>query len=86
MTLLVYKLFEEYFNYLLHLLNSCLLHYLLSSDDSNAITLQKVVITSYISLLVITSPLLNHIKGNTSRFGSAIQVLPSDIGKYFSSL
>ena len=22
--------------------------------------------------------------GNTSRFGSAIQVLPSDIGKYFS--
>ena len=31
------------------------------------------------------SPLLNHIKGNTSRFGSAIQVLPSDIRKYFSS-
>ena len=31
------------------------------------------------------SPSLNHIKGNTSRFGSAIQVLPSDIGKYFSS-
>ena len=33
----------------------------------------------------LTSPLLNYIKGNTSRFGSAIQVLPSDIGKYFSS-
>ena len=32
-----------------------------------------------------TSPLLNHIKGNTSSFGSAIQVLPSDIRKYFSS-
>ena len=31
------------------------------------------------------SPLLNHIKGNTSSFGSAIQVLPSDIRKYFSS-
>ena len=31
-----------------------------------------------------TSPLLNYIKGNTSRFGSAIQVLPSDTGKYFS--
>ena len=28
---------------------------------------------------------MNHIKGNTSRFGSAIQVLPSDIGKYLSS-
>ena len=28
---------------------------------------------------------MNHIKGNTSRFGSAIQVLPSDIRKYFSS-
>ena len=28
---------------------------------------------------------MNHIKGNTSRFGSDIQVLPSDIGKYFSS-
>ena len=32
-----------------------------------------------------TNPLLNHIIGNTSRFGSAIQVLPSDIRKYFSS-
>ena len=28
---------------------------------------------------------MNHIKGNISRFGSAIQVLSSDIGKYFSS-
>ena len=26
-----------------------------------------------------------HIKGNTSRFGSAIQILPSDIRKYLSS-
>ena len=33
-----------------------------------------------------TSPLLNHIKGNTSSFGSAIQVLPSDIRKYSSSI
>ena len=32
-----------------------------------------------------TIPLLNHIKGNTSRFGSATQVLPSDITKYFRS-
>ena len=28
---------------------------------------------------------MNNIKGNTSRFGSSIQVLPSDIRKYFSS-
>ena len=28
---------------------------------------------------------MNHIKGNTSRFDSAKQVLPSDIRKYFSS-
>ena len=28
---------------------------------------------------------MNNIKGNTSRFGSAIQALPSDIKKYFSS-
>ena len=34
---------------------------------------------------MLLSPLLNHIKGNTSSFGSAIQVLPSDIRKYFSS-
>ena len=31
-----------------------------------------------------TSPLLDHIEGNTSGFGSAIQVLPSDIRKYCS--
>ena len=28
---------------------------------------------------------MNYLKGNTSRFGFAIQVLPSDIGEYFSS-
>ena len=32
-----------------------------------------------------TSPFLNHIQGNTCRFGCAIEVLPSDIRKYFSS-
>ena len=31
------------------------------------------------------SLLLNYLKGNTSRFGSAIQVLPCDIGEYLSS-
>ena len=29
------------------------------------------------------SPLLHYVKGNTSRFGSAIQVLPNDIREYF---
>ena len=32
-----------------------------------------------------TSSLLNYVKGNTSRFGFAIQVLPSDILEYFRS-
>ena len=60
------------------------------SSDSKAIALQKGVTTPYISVKLLTkrnktSPLLNHIKGNTSRFGSVIPVLPSDIGKYLSS-
>ena len=73
------------------MLDSSLLHYLLSSDIK-AITFQKGFITPYIIffLKLLTqryklSPLLNHIKGNTSRFGSAIQLLPSYIGKYFCS-
>ena len=28
---------------------------------------------------------MHYLKGNTSRFGSAIQLLPSDIGQYLSS-
>ena len=28
---------------------------------------------------------MHYLKGNISRFGSAIQVLPSDIGEYLSS-
>ena len=28
---------------------------------------------------------MHYLKGNNSSFGSAIQVLPSDIGKYLSS-
>ena len=30
-------------------------------------------------------PILYRVKGNTPRFGFALQVLPSDIGEYFSS-
>ena len=29
--------------------------------------------------------MLNYFKGNTSRFGSAIQVLPSDFGEYLNA-
>ena len=47
MTLLVYKRLEEWSQFS-HLLDSCLLHYVLSSD-SKAITLQKGVTTPYIS-------------------------------------
>ena len=65
MTLLVYKILEEW-SQLLLLLDSCLLHYVLSSD-SKAITLQKSVTTPYISFLTFnknklkTNPLLIHI-------------------------
>ena len=33
----------------------------------------------------LTNPLLNYFKGNTSRFGSAIQVLHSEFGEYWSA-
>ena len=71
------------------MLDFCLLHYLLSSH-SEAITLHKVYhsIHHFSKLLTKkkqTKLVLYWIKGNTSRFGSAIQVLPSDIGEYFSS-
>ena len=52
---------------LLHLLDFCLLHYLLSSDSKAMAKKNKLVF--YIIF----------VKGNTSRFGSAIQVLPSDM-------
>ena len=52
---------------LLHLLDFCLLHYLLSSDSKAMAKKNKLVF--YIIF----------VKGNTSRFGSAIQVLTSDM-------
>ena len=52
---------------LLLLLDFCLLHYLLSSDSKAMAKKNKLVF--YIIF----------VKGNTSRFGSAIQVLPSDM-------
>ena len=35
-------------------------------------------------IFLIKSPLLHYVKGNNSRFGCAIQVLPSDITEYFN--
>ena len=71
------------------MLDFCLLHYLLTTD-SEAMTHHKYHHSiHYFSKLLTkkneTSPLLNYLKSNTSKFGSAIQVLPSDIGEYFSS-
>ena len=69
------------------MLDFYLLHYLLSSD-SEAMTLHKVI-TQYVifqnfNKKVYTSPLLNYVKSNTSRFDSTILILPSDIGEYLS--
>ena len=64
---------------LLCLLDLCLLLYLLSSD-SNAIAKVSKLHTSFFKIkknkLVFY---ITFVKGNTSRFGSAIQVLPSDM-------
>ena len=78
------------------MLDFCLLHYLLSSH-SKAMTLHKVYLSIHHFTKLLTKKkkkkkkkkktklVLYWIKGNNSRFGSAIHVLPSDIGKYFSS-
>ena len=69
----------NYFDYYLQVLDLCLLHYFC----------HLIVSTSFFKKLLtkrnLTSPLLNYVKGITSRFGVAIQVLPSEIGEYFSS-
>ena len=71
------------------MLDFCLLHYLLSSD-SEAMTLYKCHYSIHYFLETFnkkTKLVLYWIilKANTSRFGSAIQVVPSDIGEYSSS-
>ena len=55
---------------LLQLLDFCLLHYLLSSDSE---AIAKMTKKNKLVFYII------FVKGNTSRFGSAIQVLPSDM-------
>ena len=67
---------------LLDLLDFCLLHYLLSSDSKAMAKVSKLH-TSFFKTK--KNKLVFYIifdKGNTSRFGSAIQVLPSE---YFDS-
>ena len=64
---------------LLHLLDFCLQHYLLSSDSK---AMAKVSNSIHHSLRQKKNKLVFYIifvKGNTSRFGSAIQVLTSDM-------
>ena len=64
---------------LLHLLDFCLLHYLLSSDSKAMAKVSKL----HTSFFTITkNKLVFYIifaNGIISRFGSAIQVLPSDM-------
>ena len=64
---------------LLHLLDFCLLHYLLSSDSKVMAKVSKIHASFFKTK---KNKLVFHIifvKGNTSRFGSAIQILPSDM-------
>ena len=68
------------------MLDLCLLHYLLSSD-SEAMTLHKChhSIQYFSKFSTKRTKLVLCFKGNTSSFGSAIQVLLSDILEYLSS-
>ena len=70
---------------LLHLLDFCLLHYLLSSDSKAMAKVSKLHTSFFKTKKNKLVFYIIFVKGNTSRFGSAIQVLPSDIRKYFSS-
>ena len=74
MTLLVHKHLEKSFQ-LLHLLDFCLLHYLLCKSDSKAIAKVPKLHTSFFKTkkneLVFY---IIFVKGNTSRFGSAIHL------------
>ena len=62
---------------LLHLLDFCLLHYLLSSDSKAMAKVSKLHISFFKTKRNQLVFYLIFVKGNTSTFGSAIQVLPS---------
>ena len=80
------KIFTStYFSYQTQLPDFCLLHYSdIISHYSNGICFLQCHHSFYhiFKKRNSTSPLMNESKGNTSRFGSAIQVLPS-WNKYF---
>ena len=80
MTLLVHKkTYRDHFSYYLHLLDFCLLHYLLSSDSKAMAKVSKLHTSFFKTKKNKLVFYIIFVKGNTSRFGSAIQVLPSDI-------
>ena len=68
------KLFQ-----LLHLLGFCLLHYLLSSDSKAMAKVSKLHTSFFKTKKNKLVFYIIFVKGNASRFGSAIQVLPSDM-------
>ena len=68
------KLFQ-----LLHLLGFCLQHYFLSSDSKAMAKVSKLHTPFFKTKKNKLVFYIIFVKGNTSRFGSAIQVLPSDM-------
>ena len=64
---------------LLHLLDFYLLHYLLSSDSKAMAKVSKLHTSFFKTKKNKLVFYIIFVKGNTSRFGSAIQVLPSDM-------
>ena len=64
---------------LLHLLDFCLLHYLLSSDSKAMAKVSKLHTSFFKTKKNKLVFYIIFVKGNTSWFGSAIQALPSDI-------
>ena len=64
---------------LLHLLDFCLLHYLLSSDSKAMAKVSKLHTSFFKTKKNKLVFYIIFVKGNTCRFGSAIQVLPSDM-------
>ena len=64
---------------LLHLLGFCLLHYLLSSDSKVMAKVSKLHTSFFKTKKSKLVFYIIFVKSNTFRFGSAIQVLPSDM-------
>ena len=65
--------------HLLHLLDFCLLHYLLSSDSKAMVEVSKLHASFFKKKNNKLVFYIIFVKGNASRFGCAIQVLPSDM-------